>query len=199
MTDNQIIADGKVVSIAYILTVDGQEVERADVDEPIDYLQGAGNIVMGLEEALAGRKVGEHFSVTIPPEKGYGNYDPDDLERVSRRDMPDAHQLKPGMLVEMEDEEGFIYEAVVKEITKTEVVLDMNPALAGKTLNFEVQVIAIRDADPDELDHGHPHSEFYDEDEYYGDDDDEDFDDIDDEFDGDYYEGEDDGKNGKPK
>ncbi|MFN8374203.1 MAG: peptidylprolyl isomerase [Anaerolineae bacterium] len=159
------IADGVVVSIAYVLKVDGQEIERAESSEPIDYLHGAANIVPGLEAALAGRKVGDKLSVNVPPDQGYGPYEKDEIERVDRRDIPGAESLKKGMVVEMEDDEGFIYEATVLEITKDAVVLDFNPPLAGKTLNFDVEVIAIREADEEELAHGHVHGMGFDEDE----------------------------------
>src|SRR5690349_8484312 len=145
------IADGVVVSIAYVLTVDGQEVERADNSDPIDYLHGASNIVPGLEAALNGRKVGDKLSVTVSPDQGYGAYDKDEVERVDRRDIPGAETLKNGMVVEMEDDEGYIYEATVVEISKDAVTLDFNPPLAGKTLNFDVEIMSLREADEEEL------------------------------------------------
>ncbi|NWF70595.1 MAG: peptidylprolyl isomerase [Chloroflexi bacterium] len=171
------IADGVVVSIAYVLKVDGQEVERADADDPIEYLHGAANIVPGLEEALNGRAVGDKFSVTVAPEDGYGPYDKTEVERIPRKDIPGVEQLKRGMMVEMEDDEGYIYEATVMEITKDSVVLDFNHTLAGKTLNFDVEVVGLREADEEEIAHGHAHSEDWDEDDDDWDDDDEDSDD----------------------
>jgi FKBP-type peptidyl-prolyl cis-trans isomerase SlyD len=174
-----------VVSIAYVLTVEGREIERADASDPIEYLHGHANIVPGLEAALDGHQVGDKFTVTVPPDKGYGQYDQDDIERIARSEIPNVDQLKTGMVVEMEDEEGYIYEATVKEINKDAVVLDFNPPLAGKTLNFEVEVIGLREANEDELDHGHPHGidfdDDWDEDDYDDEDYDEDFDEEDEE------------------
>jgi FKBP-type peptidyl-prolyl cis-trans isomerase SlyD len=132
------IADGVVVSIAYVLKVDGQEIERADREDPIDYLHGAANIVPGLESALSGRKVGDKISVTVAPDQGYGAYDKNDIEKIDRRDIPGSEQLKKGMVVEMEDDDGYIYEATVLDISKDAITLDFNPPLAGKTLNFDV-------------------------------------------------------------
>jgi FKBP-type peptidyl-prolyl cis-trans isomerase SlyD len=180
MANQNVVADGKVVTIAYILTVDGQEIERAELNDPIQYLHGAGNIVAGLEEALEGHHAGEHLNVTVAPDKGYGEYNEDDIDRIDRRDVPDAAQLKPGMVVEMEDEEGYLFEATVIEVNSKEVVLDFNAPLAGKTLHFEVQIVDLREATEEEINRG-----------FVGDD--EDFDeDFDDDFDGDYYDGEDD-------
>ncbi|MBC8170469.1 MAG: FKBP-type peptidyl-prolyl cis-trans isomerase, partial [Anaerolineae bacterium] len=68
------ITDGVVVSMTYVLTVDGEEVGRAGTEEPLEYLHGAENIVPGLEAALVGKKVGDQVHVTVPPEEAYGDY-----------------------------------------------------------------------------------------------------------------------------
>ena len=161
------IEDGIVVSLSYVLTVDGQEIDRADADDPLVYLHGADNIIPGLEAVLLGKTVGDKLSVTLQPEEAYGQYDEDEVEVIAREDMPIAESLERGMAVEVEDEDGFTYIAFVSEITDTHVVLDFNPPLAGKTLTFSnVEVLDMREADEDELDHGHPHTdEYIDEDE----------------------------------
>lgn len=165
----QKITDGVVVSLAYVLTVDGEEVERVERDDPLDYLHGAENIVPGLEAALSDKKVGDHLDVTLTPEEGYGDYYEDEIETIAREDIPDADALEVGMVVEIEDEDGYWYEATVTDITPKAIVLDFNPPLAGKSLHYEVQVVALRPADDLELEHGHPHSMDEDEDEFYED------------------------------
>jgi FKBP-type peptidyl-prolyl cis-trans isomerase SlyD len=159
------IEDGLVVSMAYVLTVDGEEVDRADANEPLEYLHGAENIVPGLENALDGKGIGDKISVTVPPGDAYGEYDEDEIDEFDLDEFDDAEKLEPGMVVEMEDDDGFVYVGAVVEITGDTVVVDFNPPLAGKTLHFDVEVLALREADPEELDHGHPHSlaDFYDE------------------------------------
>jgi FKBP-type peptidyl-prolyl cis-trans isomerase SlyD len=152
------IRDNKVVSLAYVLTVDGEEVDRADADDPLDYLHGADNIIPGLEAALAGKTVGDKFTITIPAADAYGEYDEEELDEVPLDEMPNIHELEQGALVEVEDEEGYVYLAYVREITSSAVVLDFNPPLAGKDVTYDVEVLAIRDADEEELEHGHPHS-----------------------------------------
>ncbi len=156
MTDR--ITDGMVVSLAYVLTVDGEEVERTETDSPLEYLHGADNIIPGLEAALNGKQAGDQVNVTLPPEEAYGEYDEEEIEEVDRSDMADAGPLELGMLVEVEDEDGFVYMATIAEVTADTVTLDFNPPLAGKTLTYDVQVVAVRPANEDELDHGHPHS-----------------------------------------
>jgi FKBP-type peptidyl-prolyl cis-trans isomerase SlyD len=153
-----------VVSIAYRLKVDGEEIARATADDPLEYLHGAEDILPGLEAALEGKKVGDRFSVRLSPDEGYGDYDEDNIEEIDRADIPDANQLKVGMVVEVEDEDGYSYMAHVSEMTDDTVVLDFNPPLAGKTLSYDVEVVDVRIADDDELEHGHVHSDLYDDD-----------------------------------
>ncbi|HLU12006.1 MAG TPA: peptidylprolyl isomerase [Oceanobacillus sp.] len=160
----QRIADDMVVSIAYRLKVDGEEIARATADDPLEYLHGAEDILPGLEAALEGKKVGDRFSITLSPEEGYGEYDEENIEEIDRADIPDADQLQVGMVVEVEDEDGYSYMAHVTEMNEHTVVLDFNPPLAGKTLSYDVEVVDVRMADEEELAHGHVHSAFYDED-----------------------------------
>ncbi len=162
------IRDGVVVSMSYVLKVDGQEVGRADADDPLEYLHGAENIVPGLEAALEGKRVGDRVDVTVPPEDAYGEYDEEDIDEFDKDEIPGAENLETGMVVEVEDEDGYVYIGMVKEVNADTVLVDFNPPLAGKTLNFSVEVLELREADEEELDHGHPHSldDFYeDEDE----------------------------------
>jgi FKBP-type peptidyl-prolyl cis-trans isomerase SlyD len=177
------IKDGVIVSIAYVLTVAGQEEERVGADDPLEYLHGAWNIVPGLEAALAGKKIGDKISVTLSPEEAYGEYHEDNVESIAREDIPDAMTLKPGMVVELEDDQGYVFDATVLEVNDQAVVLDFNPPLAGKTVSYAVEVIGLREADAEELEHGHPHSlhDDFEDDEDYEDYEDYDEDDYEDE------------------
>ena len=163
MTVNR-IADGVVVSLAYTLTVDGQVIDEATNADPLEYLHGADMIVPGLEAVLEGKQSGDKVHVTLPPDQAYGDYDEDEIEEIDRDEMAEADMLEEGMMVEVEDEEGETYYAVVAEITDSTVLLDFNPPLAGKTLTYDVEVLGMREATQVELEHGHPHS-FDDEDE----------------------------------
>lgn len=186
------VTGGKVVSLAYVLTVEGEEVARTDDGEPMDYLHGAKNILPGLENALQGKRVGDKFSITLNPDEAYGEYDEDNIEEIDREDIPGADELEVGMVVEVEDDDGF-YVAHVLEITDDSVVLDFNPPLAGKTLTYDVEVVGVRDADEEELAHGHAHSMWSEHDHDFEDDDDYD----DEEFDDEDYEDEEDQLNGR--
>lgn len=174
MTD--IIASDKVVSLAYTLTVDGEVISEFDVNDPLEYLHGAENIIPGLERVLEGKRVGDRFSVTVPPEDAYGDYEEDDIDEIPRSEIPAIETLEEGSMVEVEDEDGYSFYATVTRITADTVVLDFNPPLAGKTLTYDVEVLGIRPATEEELEHGHVHGDDYDED-YDDYEDDEDYDD----------------------
>jgi FKBP-type peptidyl-prolyl cis-trans isomerase SlyD len=172
-TQPQYIAENMVVSLAYTLSVEGEEISRATREEPMEYLHGYQEIVPGLENALAGKKVGDRFSVTLAPADAYGDYDEENFEEIDRSDIEDADDLEIGMVLEVEDEDGFTYMAHVAEISGNTVTLDFNPPLAGKTLKYDVEVLDIRLADEEEIEHGHAHGSalFEDDDDF----DDEDF------------------------
>src|SRR4051794_4020659 len=153
------ITDGLVVSLNYVLTVDGETLAQTDADDPMEYLHGAEEILPGLERALDGKQVGDKFSVTLQPEDAYGEYDDEDVEEIDRADIPNVEELEVGMVVEVEDEDGYAYMAQVREIGEKIVTLDFNPPLAGKTLTYDVEVVAIREATAEELEHGHSHGD----------------------------------------
>jgi FKBP-type peptidyl-prolyl cis-trans isomerase SlyD len=176
MTPNS-IADGVVVTMAYILEVDGQVIAQTENDDALEYLHGAQNIVPGLEAALTGKKVGDKMSVTLAPEDAYGEYDPDDVDELPREELAHMTDLEAGMAIEVEDEEGDVYVAFVREITAETVLIDFNPPLAGKTLTYHVEVLSMREATEEELQHGHVHGMMWMEDEEW---DDDDYDDDDD-------------------
>lgn len=150
------IAANKVVVFNYVLTDEtGEELERST--EPMVYLHGAGNIIRGLEEALIGHDAGETVSVTLPPERAYGLVKENAVQRVPIKHLlTKAKKYKPGQIVAVNTQEGQ-KNAVVVKVGRFNLDLDMNHPFAGKTLTFDVSIDSIRDANPDELSHGHAH------------------------------------------
>ncbi len=178
------IRDGAVVSLAYTLKLqNGEVIDYSEVDEPLEYLHGADNIIPGLEKELTGLQVGAEKDVRVNPAEGYGEYDPDDVEVVERQALPRNIEMKLGMVLAIRDDEGNLSEAYVREIAPDSVTLDFNHPLAGQPLFFSVQVIGVREATPEEVEHGHPHGVEMDEDDDFDDDFDEDYEDFDDELD----------------
>jgi FKBP-type peptidyl-prolyl cis-trans isomerase SlyD len=151
------IQTNSVVTINYTLRDDaGGLIESSEGQEPLTYLHGLGNVIPGLEASLAGKSAGESIKVSIPPEDAYGLWEEEKLLEIPKGQFSGVDDIKTGMQFSVHSNEG---EQVVT-VTKVEgetVTVDANHPLAGKTLNFEVTVIGIRDATKDELEHGHAH------------------------------------------
>jgi FKBP-type peptidyl-prolyl cis-trans isomerase SlyD len=155
---SQTVTDGKVVSIHYTLTDDaGAVIDSSKGNPPLEYLHGAGNVVPGLEEALAGRARGDAFKVDVAPEKGYGAHDPRGLQRIPRDAFPDDVDLEPGMQFGAEDPQGGSTTVWIVKVESDQVVIDTNHPMAGKTLHFDVSIADGREATREEIAHGHPH------------------------------------------
>ena len=147
------IADRSVVLIHYTLTNEqGEVLDSSSGGEPLAYLHGMGNLVPGLEKALAGKIAGDKLKVKVPPEEGYGLRDEKRVEQVPRRAFQGVRELKPGM--RFNSGGGAI--TVVRTMGDM-VTVDSNHELAGVTLNFEVDVTEVREATGEELAHGHVH------------------------------------------
>lgn len=155
--ERRVVADGQVVSLEYTLTVDGEVIDSSEAHGPIEFIQGMGNIIPGLEEELYGMSVGESKSVTVAPEDGYGEIDPDAFQDFPREAFPPSIPLEPGVALRLQDESGNVHMAVIDSVTDDTVRLDFNHPLAGKELHFDVKVVGLRDATDEELMHGHVH------------------------------------------
>lgn len=158
------IADNRVVTIHYTLTdSEGEELDSSAGGEPLVYLQGAGNIIPGLENALLGKKAGDSLQVVIQPEDGYGELI-DELRQVVSIDLfQGVDELEVGMMFETENEDGNLL-VTVTAIEEGNVALDANHPLAGEVLHFDVSVEDVREATAEELEHGHIHGEACDHD-----------------------------------
>ena len=176
-----------VVSLDYKLEVDGEVIDTSEQD-PIQFLQGHGEIIPGLEKELYGMKVGDHKEVVVSASQGYGELDPEAFAEIPRTEFPKDFPLEPDVEVQLRDEDGEVVDAYIESLDDKMVYLNLNHPLAGKELHFSVTVVELRDPTPEELEHGHVHS---DEDEEF--EDDEDFDDDEDDDEGyDDYDDEDD-------
>lgn len=138
------IKNGSTVSIDYKLTVDGKVVDQSKEGQPLSYVQGSQQIISGLEEALAGLKKGDKKSVSISPEKGYGVRDDKALQKVPASAFgDDSGKLKVGEVVSGKVN-GQEFQAVIAKMDKDFVTLDLNHPLAGKTLNFDVEIVNVQ-------------------------------------------------------
>lgn len=153
------VADNVVVTMQYLLKLeDGEEVDRSDTQDPFQFLQGHGQIIPGLEKELYGMGIGDEKHVTVDPSDGYGDFDPDDVDTVSREIFPTDMELFIGQELQLRDaDSGRVLQASVTELADDSVVLDFNHPLAGETLIFDVKITDLRQATPEELAHGHAH------------------------------------------
>ena len=127
-----------------------------NLDGPsLDYLHGHGNIVPGLEHALEGAEEGDRLQVTVEPSEAYGEKDPNAVFRVPRENFPDGIDIQPGMQFMAESERGQARFTVV-ETADAEITVDGNHPLAGMTLSFDVEVVGVREATPQELAESRP-------------------------------------------
>lgn len=148
------ITDGRVATIHYTLTNDdGDVVDKSAPNAPLSYLHGAGNIVPGLEKALSGKQVGDSLKAEVPPEQGYGPRHDSMVQQVPRTAFPDV-EVKPGMQFEARTEGGPML-VTVTGMDDENVTVDGNHPLAGKILNFAVEVADVRDATEQEANNGH--------------------------------------------
>lgn len=151
------IATNKVALINYTLSNDqGEVLDSSEGAEPLAYIHGAGNIIPGLETALQGRQKGDSFKVSIPAEEGYGERD-DRLTQVVSKDMfSGVDEIEIGMQFHAQTDAG-MQVITVTAVEGDEVTIDGNHPLAGETLHFDVEIVEVRDASSEELDHGHVH------------------------------------------
>ena len=152
-----VIADGVVVTFHYTLTDDGEVIDTSAEREPLSTLQGAGNIVEGLEKALAGRAAGDSFEISVPPEQGYGERVGDGPETIPLAAFPEDAELYPGMQFMVTDEDDEAIGLYVIGVEDDEVLVERDHPLAGNTLHFAISVVELRESTEEERAHGHPH------------------------------------------
>lgn len=152
----QIAADC-VVSFHYVLKdADGAQLEASTGTHPMTYLHGHDSLLPGLEEALDGKAVGDRFSVTLPPEKAFGELREDSELRVPISHLQGARKWQPGMQAIIHTAQGHQQVTVLK-VGHTMATVDTNHPMAGKTLVFDVDITEVRRASAEELAHGHAH------------------------------------------
>ena len=136
------IVSGAKVRIHYTLRVEGEIVDSSTGREPLEYSQGQGMLVPGVEAGLEGAAPGDKRKLAIPPKEGYGESDPEMIITAPRAAFAQLPDLKVGATVRASGPDGE-FRAIVKEVADTEVKLDLNHPLAGKTLEFDIEVVAV--------------------------------------------------------
>ncbi len=161
------VENNKVVSVAYELHVDDGEngkefFEKVGKESPFQFLFGTGHVLPALEAALEGKSTGETFEVFIDFENGYGDYDESKKAILPKSKFKEEGKknkdlLKVGKVIPMQDNKGNQLRGEIIKMDYKGVHMDFNSPLAGLDLYFSGEVVAIRDASPEEIDHGHVH------------------------------------------
>ncbi|MCX7768591.1 MAG: peptidylprolyl isomerase [Flavobacteriales bacterium] len=159
------IMKGTVVTLSYCLRENdehGTLLQETDTNNPFVFLFGFGHLLPDFEGNIQGLSVGDKFSFTITAERAFGLYDPEGLIDLPLEIFMDQgqlmeHLLEPGQTLHLRDEEGEIHRCTVKKRGLSSVQVDFNHPLAGKNLHFSGEILDVRYASPEELDHGHVH------------------------------------------
>ncbi|MDD5006166.1 MAG: peptidylprolyl isomerase [Candidatus Omnitrophica bacterium] len=141
----EVITKGKKVKFNYILTVDGKVFDSSEkTGGPLEYVQGDGSIIKGLERQLDGLKAGDKRTIIVSPDEAYGNVDPKAFKEVSKSELPKELVPSVGQILQVRNAEGQAFNAVVSEIKENSVVLNFNHILAGKELKFEITILSVQ-------------------------------------------------------
>ncbi len=147
------ITKHKVAAIHYTLTDNqGNVLDSSSGREPLHYIQGIGNLILGMEEGLEGKKKGDKFQIKVSPERGYGLKDPAMMQKVPVTAFG-GEKVQVGM--KFQTNQGQV--VTVTEVSADTVTVDANHELAGVELNFDVEVMEVRNATAEEISHGHVH------------------------------------------
>lgn len=151
------IEKNAVVSIHYTLKNAGGEIlDSSDGRDPLVYMHGNGNLIIGLENQLENKTIHDKLDVTILPEDAYGLYREDLVQVVSRELFEGIEDIREGMQFHAQANEGNQV-ITVSKVDGDKITIDANHALAGETLFFTVEIIDIRQATLEEISHGHVH------------------------------------------
>ena len=161
------VAVNKVVTVTYILhanlpSEEKVHIETADASRPLSFMHGVGMMIPGFEQGLEGKKSGDSFSFVIEAVDGYGENDANAIiklpvEIFKVEDKIDFEVLKVGNMLPMSDNEGNTMNGRVVGHDDTMVTMDFNHPLSGHQLHFSGEIIDIRDASAEEIEHGHVH------------------------------------------
>jgi len=150
--ENDTVADGDTVSVYYIGQFENKTVFDSNQGEngkkPLSFVMGSGSVISGFEKAVRGMKINETKTVTIKPEDAYAYYDELVISSDKETIIKDLGYLPSvGEKLMMVSSVSSVLEGTVIEITSTDVIIDFNPEVAGKTLIFEIKVVGIQKAE----------------------------------------------------
>ena len=150
------IQKNSFAALAYELTVEGQIVDSASENQPLEYIHGNNMLIPRFEEEVEGKEPGEEFAFVLSPEEGYGQHDPRMRFDIPKESFAIDGQIREDLLVvgrviPMLNSAGQVCHAQIVEVKDNDVTVDFNHPMAGKTLNFKGKVVSVREATEDEI------------------------------------------------
>ena len=152
------LEDNKVGLIEYKLTDETGETIDASNGNPLAYLHGHGNLIPGLEKELAGKAVGDKFTTTVSAAEGYGERVDALIQTVPASMFQGVDNIEIGMRFEAQSEQG-MHSVEVTAVEDGNVTVDGNHPLAGVALTFDIEIMGVRDATDEEIEHKHAHGD----------------------------------------
>jgi len=135
---------GDSVKIHYTGTLDdGTQFDSSEGREPLAFELGSGQVIPGFDKAVDGMTVGESKSVNIPAEDAYGPHHPQMIQEVPRSALPDDLEPAEGMGLQAQGPDGQVLNLVVTGVQEESITVDGNHPLAGKALNFDIELVSI--------------------------------------------------------
>jgi len=122
---------------------DGTVFDSSREREPLEFTIGDESTILGFEEAVTGMSAGETKDITLAPEKAFGEYHEEMVQKVERKDLPEDVELEVGIVLEVTAPEGQTYMVRVTELDDESVTLDGNHPLAGETLSFDIELVEV--------------------------------------------------------
>ncbi|GAA6196906.1 peptidylprolyl isomerase [Pseudophaeobacter sp.] len=138
------VKNGDTVRIHYTGTLaDGSVFDSSEGRDPLEFTVGSGQVIAGMDAGLPGMAVGDKKRLEIPSADAYGPLNPEARQAIPREGIPDDIPLELGTQLQMQSPEGHVLPVTVVEVTESTVTLDANHPLAGKDLNFEIELVSI--------------------------------------------------------
>jgi len=147
MTTANQIAEGMEVTLNFSIALsDGGLVDSNFDSKPATFVMGDGNLLAGFEEVLVGLQAGDEQTFTMPPEKAFGQPNPNNVQSFKKDQFGDDMNLEPGLMLSFADANNAELPGVVKSVLENEVIVDFNHPLAGETLTFKVKIVDVQQA-----------------------------------------------------
>jgi FKBP-type peptidyl-prolyl cis-trans isomerase 2 len=142
--EEMLATEGKTVKVMYSLSVDGKVIDSTSEGNPFEFEIGNKQVIPGFENAIVGMKTGEKKNFVLTPEEGYGPEDPKGFQEIAKDRLPQEMNPEVGMILQASRPDGQSIPVRIAEVKTDAVVLNFNHPLAGKTLNFDVELIDMR-------------------------------------------------------